>query len=68
MRQKKIDLDRLITHTFPLDEAPGAYDLINTGKERFIGVLLQYSPNGSGASGTVVRFPQPGARKRKAPA
>ncbi|MDK2916222.1 MAG: hypothetical protein PWR25_779 [Euryarchaeota archaeon] len=65
VRQKKIDLDRLITHTFPLDDAPGAYDLINTGKERFIGVLLQYSPNGSGASGTVVRLPESGARKRK---
>src|SRR5690606_4776619 len=30
--------------------------------------LLQYSPNGAGASGTVVRFPGPGARTRKAPA
>ncbi len=68
VRQKKIDLDRLITHTFPLDEAPGAYDLINTGKERFIGVLLQYSPNGSGASGTVVRLKEPGAQARRAPA
>ncbi|WP_067077064.1 bi-domain-containing oxidoreductase [Methanoculleus horonobensis] len=68
VRQKKIDLDRLITHTFPLDDAPGAYDLINTGKERFIGVLLQYSPNGSGASGTVVSLAKPGARKRKVPA
>lgn len=68
VRQKKIDLDRLITHTFPLDEAPEAYDLINTGKERFIGVLLQYSPNGSGASGTVVRLKEPGAQARRAPA
>ncbi|MCT8338069.1 zinc-binding dehydrogenase [Methanoculleus sp. Afa-1] len=68
VRQKKIDLDRLITHTFPLDEAPGAYDLINTGKERFIGVLLQYSPNGSGASGTVVRLKEPGAQARRVPA
>ena len=68
VRQKKIDLDRLITHTFPLDEAPGAYDLINTGKERFIGVLLQYSPNGADASGTVVRLKEPSTRARKAPA
>ena len=65
VRQKRIDLDRLITHTFPLDDAPGAYDLINTGKERFIGVLLQYSPNGAGASGTVVHLANPGSRKRK---
>ncbi|KDE56614.1 bi-domain-containing oxidoreductase [Methanoculleus sp. MH98A] len=68
VRQKKIDLDRLITHTFPLDDAPGAYDLINAGKERFIGVLLQYSPNGAGASGTVVSLAKPGGRGRKVPA
>jgi predicted dehydrogenase len=69
VQQKKIDLDRLITHTFPLDGAPEAYNLINTGKERFIGVLLQYSPNGAGAAGTVARLPaEPGKRQRKAPA
>ena len=49
VRQKRIDLDRLITHTFPLDSAPEAYDLISAGRERYIGILLQYSPNGAGA-------------------
>ncbi|WP_292518323.1 bi-domain-containing oxidoreductase [Methanoculleus sp.] len=68
VRQKRIDLDPLITHTFPLDEAPEAYSLINTGRERFIGVLLQYSPNGAGAAGTIVRLPEPAARPRKVPA
>ncbi len=68
VRQKRIDLDRLITHTFPLDDAPEAYNLINTGKERFIGVLLQYSPNGAGASGTVTRLPEPETRRREVPA
>jgi predicted dehydrogenase len=68
VEQKKINLDRLITHTFPLDGAPEAYNLINTGKERFIGVLLQYSPNGAGAAGTVTRLPAPEARPRKVPA
>ena len=63
VRQKRIDLDRLITHTFPLDSAPEAYDLISAGKERYIGILLQYSPNGAGASGTVTRLSGPVARK-----
>ena len=64
VRQKRIDLDRLITHTFPLDDAPTAYNLINTGKERYIGVLLQYSPNGTEASSTVT-YPEPETRRRK---
>ena len=63
VRQKRIDLDRLITHTFPLDSAPEAYDLISAGRERYIGILLQYSPNGAGASGTVTRLSGPVARK-----
>lgn len=66
IQQKKIDLAPLITHTFPLDDAPEAYNLISTGRERFIGVLLQYSPNGAGPSGTVVRLPESGRQPRKA--
>ena len=62
--QKKIDLDPLITHTFALDDAPGAYNLIATGKERYIGILLQYSPNGAGASGTIT-FPERARRRRR---
>ena len=40
---KRIDLGPLITHTFKVDDAPKAYELI-TGKtgERFVGVLIQY--------------------------
>ncbi|WOX56109.1 MULTISPECIES: bi-domain-containing oxidoreductase [unclassified Methanoculleus] len=68
VRQKRIDLDRLITHTFSLDDAPEAYSLINSGKERFIGVLLQYSPNGTGISGTVTPLPKSDLRRRKVPA
>ena len=68
VRQKKIDLDRLTTHTFPLENAPEAYNLIGTGRERYIGVLLNYSPNGAGAAGTITRLAAPSVRRRAPPA
>jgi predicted dehydrogenase/threonine dehydrogenase-like Zn-dependent dehydrogenase len=67
IRQKRINLDRLITHTFPLDDAARAYALISAGQERFIGVLLQYSPNGSGAATTVTSSRKPEKRGRGGP-
>ncbi|RXE55603.1 oxidoreductase [Methanoculleus taiwanensis] len=50
VREKKISLDRLITHEFALVEAPGAYAMIAGGKEKYLGVLLKYSSNGNGKS------------------
>jgi polar amino acid transport system substrate-binding protein len=43
LASKRVDVTPLITHTFPIDDAPKAYELI-TGKtgERFVGVLLKY--------------------------
>jgi predicted dehydrogenase/threonine dehydrogenase-like Zn-dependent dehydrogenase len=40
----KIDMSRLVTHRFPIQEAPKAYELI-TGKvdEPYLGVLLTYT-------------------------
>jgi polar amino acid transport system substrate-binding protein len=38
----RLDLAPLITHTFKIEEAAKAYDLI-TSKERYVGVLLQYA-------------------------
>jgi polar amino acid transport system substrate-binding protein len=44
--QLRLNVGALITHTFPINDAPKAYELI-TGKERFVGVLLRY-PTASG--------------------
>jgi len=46
---KRVDVRTLITHTFPIDDAPKAYELI-TGKtgERFVGVLIEYKDEGGG--------------------
>jgi predicted dehydrogenase/threonine dehydrogenase-like Zn-dependent dehydrogenase len=41
---RKIKLDRLITHRFPIEEASRAYDLIaGRLREPFLGVVIQYS-------------------------
>jgi len=39
---KKIDVSYLTTHTFKLDEAPAAYDMIMAKSEPFIGMLIEY--------------------------
>jgi polar amino acid transport system substrate-binding protein len=43
LKEKRIDLSKITTHTFPFADALKAYDLI-TGKrkEKFIGILLAY--------------------------
>jgi polar amino acid transport system substrate-binding protein len=39
---KKIDISYLTTHTFKLDEAPAAYDMMMAKSEPFIGILIEY--------------------------
>ncbi len=43
VQQKKVNVQKLTTHTFPIDDAMKAYQLI-TGKsgERYLGVLIEY--------------------------
>ncbi|NPA80543.1 MAG: Gfo/Idh/MocA family oxidoreductase [Thermotogae bacterium] len=42
VEEDKLDLSSLITHEFPVDEAPKAYELITSGREPFVGVVLKY--------------------------
>jgi predicted dehydrogenase/threonine dehydrogenase-like Zn-dependent dehydrogenase len=42
LSEKKIDVDRLVTHVVPFQNAPSAFDIINNPKENSIGVILQY--------------------------
>lgn len=37
-----LDVKPLITHRFTIDEAPKAYDLLATGSESYLGILLEY--------------------------
>jgi predicted dehydrogenase/threonine dehydrogenase-like Zn-dependent dehydrogenase len=47
LASRQVDIDPLITHRFPIDQAPQAYELI-TGKREapFLGVLLTYDDSG----------------------
>ena len=38
----KLDMERLITHTFSLEKAPEAYQIILDRSEPFVGMLLEY--------------------------
>ena len=39
---KKIDVSYLTTHTFKLEDAPEAYDMMMAKSEPFIGILIEY--------------------------
>ncbi len=40
----RLNLKPLITHRFPFESALDAYELITSGKEPYLGILLEYSP------------------------
>jgi predicted dehydrogenase/threonine dehydrogenase-like Zn-dependent dehydrogenase len=42
LASKRVAADPLITHRFSLDDAPAAYELLSTGNEPYLGLLLVY--------------------------
>jgi predicted dehydrogenase/threonine dehydrogenase-like Zn-dependent dehydrogenase len=42
MSQGKLPVERLTSHRFPIDQAADAYDLITSGREPFLGLVLEY--------------------------
>ena len=42
MAQGKLPVEKLTTHRFPIERAAGAYDLITSRKEPFLGILIEY--------------------------
>ncbi|MBU4259821.1 MAG: bi-domain-containing oxidoreductase [Proteobacteria bacterium] len=40
----RVDVRSLITHRFPFEKALDAYDMILGGKESYLGLVLEYSP------------------------
>ncbi len=60
--ERKVNVTRLISHRFPLEEAPRAYDLLS-GKsgEPFLGILLTYNPAERAAPRVQLKAPAPHA-------
>jgi predicted dehydrogenase len=52
----RLDVSRLTTHTFPVADAERAYELIDSGSEPFLGVVLTYPPLGDRAPERAVRI------------
>lgn len=44
LRERKIDVARLVTHTFPIEEAKEAYTTLDTAESKPIAVLFKYPP------------------------
>jgi predicted dehydrogenase/threonine dehydrogenase-like Zn-dependent dehydrogenase len=42
LNDKKIDIEPLVTHSFPIKKAPDAFDIITTNAEQSVGVVLEY--------------------------
>jgi len=54
LSDRKININPLITHEFPVEKAPTAFDLITTSKELNIGVILGYEDDGSDKTSSVI--------------
>jgi predicted dehydrogenase len=49
IREGVVRLDPLVTHRFPIERALDAYDLISSGREPYLGVLLAYGADDESA-------------------
>ena len=43
LKDKKLDIEKLITHQFDFEKAPDAYQMILDKKEHFCGIVLKYN-------------------------
>jgi predicted dehydrogenase/threonine dehydrogenase-like Zn-dependent dehydrogenase len=61
MASGQLNVTPLITHRIPFDEAPRAYELLSTGSEPYLGIVMNYAPERVDASRTVRLAPAPRA-------
>ena len=55
----KVDVARLVTHRFDIAKAPEAYEVL-TGKEKQLGILINYPASGEVSQRQELRLPHPG--------
>ena len=62
LAERKIDMGSLVTHRFPVDEAARAYELIaGRARERYLGVVIQYSEDVNDSATLALVQEQPNA-------
>jgi predicted dehydrogenase len=59
--EKRVDVARLTTHSFGVDEAGRAYSLIETAAEPFLGIVLKYPPIVGGRPARAIPLASSGA-------
>jgi len=68
IRSGKLDMQALITHEFPIEEAVAAYDLISLQTEPYLGVLFKYSDSNRDGNGAIsIHKPHKGRSKSSSP-
>ena len=63
MASGAVDVSPLISHTFSVDDASKAYDMINTGSEPYLGIVLSYPPVGDEKPATKIQINSPAKSK-----
>ena len=65
MAAGELDLGPLISHRFSLNEATKAYELIESGSEPYLGIVLEYPRSDSVGETRTIELQQPGAGTEK---
>jgi predicted dehydrogenase/threonine dehydrogenase-like Zn-dependent dehydrogenase len=65
--QGRVQVDRLITHRFPIQDGLKAYDLILENREPYIGVVLTYPQEAAAEARTIRLEPRPAPTQAAAP-
>jgi predicted dehydrogenase/threonine dehydrogenase-like Zn-dependent dehydrogenase len=65
MATQRLDVRPLLTHRFPVTDAAAAYELLATGSEPYLGIMLDYDQGGSAAGSRTITL---GATPAPAPA
>ncbi len=65
MASGKLNVEPLISHRFPIDKALDAYEMVRSGSEPYLGVVLQYDPARQDNASRTIRLKTESTGQRK---
>ncbi len=68
MASGKLNVEPLISHRFPIDKALDAYEMVRSGSEPYLGVVLQYDPTRQENASRTIRLKAEGTGQRRSTA